>query len=75
MRTTIDIDKNLIEEALKLSKISTKKEYEEIFSDLSALHYFEENIILPLSYFSLFILYRDGRPALIYILFSYPLLF
>ena len=26
MRTTIDIDKNLIEEALKLSKISTKKE-------------------------------------------------
>ncbi len=26
MRTTIDIDKYLIEEALKLSKISTKKE-------------------------------------------------
>ncbi len=26
MRTTINIDKNLIKEALKLSKISTKKE-------------------------------------------------
>jgi len=26
MRTTIDIDKKLIEEALKLSRISTKKE-------------------------------------------------
>lgn len=26
MRTTINIDKNLIEEALKLSKIGTKKE-------------------------------------------------